>query len=170
MDAVPRLTPTAYELQQDYMVGFNSDRVMGKGVARDAPDTLADKCTESESDKELLAERLNREMRLKHDHDRREKQTHTVYPQPLNFHTIDHLQLLLLTRVYEMHNIHSGPTGLQAIMTVVIWLMGIVPQIMLFTVMIPPMQPQKFTGPWTATYSRVTYTIYRGGTWGWSTH
>ncbi|KAK4840773.1 hypothetical protein QYF36_017843 [Acer negundo] len=134
------------------MVGFNSDRVMGKGVARDAPDTLADKCTESESDKELLAERLNREMRLKHDHDRREK------------------QLLLLTRVYEMHNIHSGPTGLQAIMTVVIWLMGIVPQIMLFTVMIPPMQPQKFTGPWTATYSRVTYTIYRGGTWGWSTH
>ncbi|KAK3211241.1 hypothetical protein Dsin_015947 [Dipteronia sinensis] len=79
MEAVLTLTPTAYELEQDYMVGFDLDRIMVDGVARDTPDTLANEGMESESDRELLAERLNREMRLKHDHDRRAKQVIMIF-------------------------------------------------------------------------------------------
>ncbi|KAK2638071.1 hypothetical protein Ddye_025866 [Dipteronia dyeriana] len=49
MEAIPTLTPTADELQQDYMAVFNPENAMG-----DVPETSKDVVMVSESDKELL--------------------------------------------------------------------------------------------------------------------
>ena len=68
MEAIPTLTPTADELQQDYMVFFNPENAMG-----DVPKTSKDDVTVSESDKELLSESVTREMKSNVNQDRRKK-------------------------------------------------------------------------------------------------
>ncbi|KAK2635626.1 hypothetical protein Ddye_030418 [Dipteronia dyeriana] len=75
MEAIPTLTPTADELNQDYMAIFNPKNPMG-----DVPETSKDHVTVSESDKELLSENVTREMKSKANHDRRRKKTY-VNPQ-----------------------------------------------------------------------------------------
>ncbi|KAK2644648.1 hypothetical protein Ddye_019843 [Dipteronia dyeriana] len=69
MEAIPTLTPTAYELQQDYMAVFNPENVIGN-----VPETSKDTVTVSESDKELLLENVTWEMKSNANHDRRKKE------------------------------------------------------------------------------------------------
>ncbi|KAK2662154.1 hypothetical protein Ddye_000728 [Dipteronia dyeriana] len=68
MEAIPTLTLTADELQQDYMAVFNPENAMG-----DVSEISKDAVTVSESDKELLSENVTQEMKSKANHDRRKK-------------------------------------------------------------------------------------------------
>ncbi|KAK2642982.1 hypothetical protein Ddye_024745 [Dipteronia dyeriana] len=82
MEAIPTLTPTADELQLDYMAVFNPENAMGN-----VPETSKDTVTVSESDKELLLENVTREMKSKANHDRRKKGYYKltyVDPQEVN--------------------------------------------------------------------------------------
>ncbi|TXG69128.1 hypothetical protein EZV62_004063 [Acer yangbiense] len=76
MESIPTLTPTADELQQDYMVFFNPENAMG-----DVPETSEDDVMVSESDKELLSESVTWEMKSNANQDRGKKKTYTVDPQ-----------------------------------------------------------------------------------------
>ncbi|KAI9186565.1 hypothetical protein LWI28_018576 [Acer negundo] len=77
MEVISTLTPTADELQQDYMVFFNPKNAMG-----DVPETSKDDVTVSESDKELLLESVTREMKSNANQDRRKKKkTYIADPQ-----------------------------------------------------------------------------------------
>ncbi|KAK2652102.1 hypothetical protein Ddye_011958 [Dipteronia dyeriana] len=87
MEAILTLTPTADELQQDYMAVFNLENAMGN-----IPETSKDTVTVSESDKELLLENVTREMKSKANHNRRKKKT---YVDPQEVTTSDMWEKLL---------------------------------------------------------------------------